>query len=317
MIVLLVYTLGFIKYYYMKIVNVIGGLGNQMFQYAFALALQQRWPTEDIMIDISHFKHFFVKKIGAANLHNGYEIDNVFPNACLPVATAKQIRKVSRYIPNYVLSRVARRLLPTKKTEIIQPIDHYFAYNPSILDVPGDCYYEGIWESVQFINPVRAKVQECFSHPSPSDDNAEIIKRMHDTNSVGIHIRRGDYLRTESFSGICGIEYYKKAIFELLSDGVDHTFFIFSNDIPWCEANILPLLGDNHITLVTHNFGDQSCWDMFLMTHCQDLIIANSSFSWWGAFLNNRRGRVIAPDRWANRDAAFDIWLPDWIRINN
>ena len=76
----------------MKIVNIIGGLGNQMFQFAFALALKQRWPSEEVMIDISHFNHIFIKKIGAANLHNGYEMDRVFPKAKLPIAQAKQLR---------------------------------------------------------------------------------------------------------------------------------------------------------------------------------------------------------------------------------
>lgn len=83
----------------------------------------------------------------------------------------------------------------------------------------------------------------------------------------------------------------------------------------WCEENIRPIIMNNDFIMVTENTGKNSCWDLFLMTYCQDLIIANSSFSWWGAFLNNRGERVIAPRKWVNRNAEFDIWAPNWIRL--
>ena len=74
-------------------------------------------------------------------------------------------------------------------------------------------------------------------------------------------------------------------------------------------------MSSNELEFVTINTGKNSSWDMFLMTYCKDLIIANSSFSWWGAFLNSRGGRVIAPMKWMNRDVEFDIWLQEWIRL--
>ena len=118
-----------------------------------------------------------------------------------------------------------------------------------------------------------------------------------------------------AFRGICDLVYYKKAIDEINKDGLIHNFYIFSNDISWCETNIKPLVKGHNYEPITCNVGDNSCWDMFLMSYCKDLIIANSSFSWWGAFLNNRGGRVIAPGKWVNRDAEFDIWAPEWIKI--
>lgn len=299
----------------MKIVNIIGGLGNQMFQFAFALALKERWPSEEVMIDTSHFKHIFIKKWGASNLHNGYEIDKVFPKAKLPIASAKQIRKVSRYVPNYVLSRVARKLLPPRDSEIIQTLKDYFAFDEKVLAREGDCYYEGIWEAVSFIHSARNRIVDAYAHPEAVEKNAQIIAQMESEESVGIHVRRGDYIYLPSFMGICDIDYYKNAIERILEDGRKHIFYIFSNDMGWCEENIKPLVGDNQMVMVTHNTGINSCWDMHLMTHCKDLIIANSSFSWWGAFLNGRGGRVIAPSKWVNREAEFDVWLPEWIRV--
>ena len=105
----------------MKIVNIAGGLGNQMFQYAFAVTLQNRFPKEQIYIDTQHYHSIFFKRFGSVNLHNGYEIDKLFEKATLPMASAKELRRVTRYIPNYVLSRVARKLLPKKSTELVAP----------------------------------------------------------------------------------------------------------------------------------------------------------------------------------------------------
>lgn len=299
----------------MKIVNIIGGLGNQMFQYAFALSLQKQFPEEQILIDTSHFNYLFFKKIGNANLHNGYEIETVFPNASLKKANPFQLLKVTWYMPNYILSRVLRRIIPKRKSEYIQSNTEYFEYKKEPLELQGNVYYEGIWESVHYLNIARSEIQHTFAHPTPDISNAEYIRCMESENSVGIHVRRGDYLLHPNFSGICDLDYYKSAIREIQKDDKRHIFYIFSNDMMWCKENLSPLIEPNKIVYVTSNTGIKSCWDMFLMSHCKDLIIANSSFSWWGAFLNKRKGRVVAPKKWVNREAKYDIWLDDWIRL--
>ena len=298
----------------MKIVNITGGLGNQMFQYAFALSLKEAFPDEDVYIDISHYHTLFFKHFKGINLHNGFEIDKVFRNANLPKAGFRHISKVSYYIPNYVLSRIGRKILPQRKTELIPPYSKNYSYISDAFQ-PGNRYYEGFWQCIKNFEGIKPQLQHVFSHPEPNEYNKDMIEQIWSSYSVGIHVRRGDYLNEPEFRNICGVEYYRNGIEMILSDGRKHDFFIFSNDMRWCKENIAPLVGENTIHYVTENNGKQSCWDMFLMTYCRDLIIANSSFSWWGAFLNQAVDRVIVPDPWLNRDCEIDIYDKDWIKI--
>ncbi|HCY73564.1 MAG TPA: alpha-1,2-fucosyltransferase [Rikenellaceae bacterium] len=298
----------------MKIVNIMGGLGNQMFEYAFAISLQERFH-EDVLIDTSHYGHLFFKRYKGANLHNGFEIHNVFPNASLKEANPLQLMRVTWYMPNYLLSRILRRLLPIRKNEIIQTSADYFSHHEEYYQIKGDAYYEGIWESAKNYIPIREKLQQVYAHGDPNEENARYIESMEAENSVGIHIRRGDYLFCPEFMGICDLNYYECAITEIQKYGQNYTYYIFSNDTRWCAEYIIPLCKNSKVVLVSNNTGKDSVWDMFLMTHCKNLIIANSSFSWWGAFLNKRGGTIIAPQKWVNRDAEYDIWLDNWIRL--
>ena len=299
----------------MKIVNIIGGLGNQMFQYAFALALQNSHNDEIVKIDTSHFNYIFINKFRSANLHNGYEIEKVFPNAKLPHATAWDLIKLTWYMPNYILSRIVRKILPVRKNEYIQKPSDIFSYNEEVLKAKGNGYYEGVWQAVGYHKNIQNKLQEVFAHPTPNNYNKGLIKEINNCNSVGIHVRRGDYLFAPEFNGICDLDYYKKGIEIILSDGLQHTFYIFSNDIHWCKDNLEPLIEGHNIVYVDGNIGKDSCWDMFLMTYCKDLIIANSSFSWWGAFLNKYVDKVIAPYPWLNREGNQDNYCKEWIKI--
>lgn len=298
----------------MKIVNIIGGLGNQMFQYAFALSLQKK--TEDkVYIDISHFNHILVKKIRSANLHNGFEIERVFPNAHLEHAKWHQLIKITWYCPNYLISRVVRKFLPKRKNEVIQKVLEYFEYQPNVYSIKGNAYFEGLWSSAKYYKPIQKILIQVFAHPKATGQNAAYITEMEGTNSVGIHVRRGDYLMEPDFRDICEIDYYKKAIDFIISDGEKHIFYVFSNDMSWCKSHLQPLMSNSDIRYVTNNVGNQSCWDMHLMRHCKNLIIANSSFSWWAAFLKDNKGKVIAPKKWVNREAIFDVWDEDWIKL--
>lgn len=299
----------------MKIVNITGGLGNQMFQYAFAVALKHKYPNEEVLLDIQHYKTIFFKKFKGINLHNGYEISKVFPKATMPIAKPLQLMKVSYWIPNYVLSRMGRKLMPLRKTEYMPPYSMNYSYDEKALNWKGDCYYEGYWQCYNHFAEAKEELMEIFSQPEPNAYNAGMIRDIEGCNSVGIHVRRGDYLAEPEFRGICDESYYQKAISEILVDNKPHTFYVFSNDMKWCKEHLSPLIEGHKMVFVSDNKGKDSCWDMFLMMHCKDLIIANSSFSWWGAFLNKNVDRVCCPKPWLNRDCNIEIYAPDWILI--
>lgn len=301
------------NYQNMKIVNIIGGLGNQMFQYAFALALKEQNNGEDVFIDTQHFHTLFFNKYKNTNLHNGFELHKVFKELKVPIADWKKLIKVTYYIPNFILSRVARRVLPKRKSEFIEM--KRFAYDSLVFERKGNCYYEGYWQSINYYLPIKDKIIKEFDFGCPNAYNKNILKKINESETVGMHIRRGDYLYIPEFQGLCDLDYYQRAIKEIQVTNRKITYLIFSNDIKWCKENISPLVGKNEIIFVTENKGINSCWDMFLMSQCDNLVIANSSFSWWGAFLNKRAKKIIAPIRWKNTEQNIDLFDPTWIRL--
>ena len=290
----------------MKIVNIIGGLGNQLFQYAFALILKTKYADEEVKIDLHHFNHY--------PLHNGYELDQIF-KCDLPVATSTDIRSLSYYIPNYKLSRIARRLLPRKSTEFIETT--FGKYDAAVLEFNGDCYFEGYWQAAQYFNEYRNTVLDAYQFkPFDRQINLQCAEDMMNTNSVAVHVRRGDYLKDPTYGNICTIEYYQKAFEYTIKNLHNANFYIFSNDIEWCQQKFQSLLSGHKITYINWNTGRESYRDIQLMTYAKYLIVANSSFSWWGSFLNNREDKtVIAPHKWINKEEASDIQDRSWLLI--
>lgn len=301
----------------MKIVNITGGLGNQMFQYAFAMALKDRYPDEKVFIDIQHYNTLFFKKYKGINLHNGFEINEIFPNAELPIARPVDLMRLSYWIPNYVLSRLGRKLLPWRRTEYVSSYASNYSYDKNAFERKGSCYYEGYWQCVRYYKKIKDKIIDVFSHPTPDEYNLKLTKQIEKCNSVGIHVRRGDYLNEPEFSGICDVDYYSKSIDDIKRHSDNPVFYIFSNDLAWCKENIIPLIEGYTYVFVSENKGKKSCWDMFLMTYCKHLIIANSSFSWWGAYLNKNAARIYAPYPWINRNCEIDIYEDSWIKVHN
>lgn len=289
----------------MKIINIIGGLGNQMFQYAFALSLKNQFKDEDILIDIHHFNYY--------KLHNGFELSRIFKGINLIIANKKQLKKVTYYVPHYFLSRLVRKFLPKLKTEFIENVE--YVYDDSPFNLRGNYYFEGYWQSNKYYSDIKSEIIKAFEFPVPNSYNKQLAKEITSCNSVGIHVRRGDYLNHKDFKGICELDYYQRAIDDLASKSEKFHFYIFSNDIQWCKKNIQPLINDNKVTYVTENKGKDSFWDMYLMSKCYNLIIANSSFSWWGAYLNINAKDIYAPLKWNNSYDINEIHCPDWIKI--
>lgn len=289
----------------MKIVNTIGGLGNQMFCYAFTLVLKKR-NYEDIFVDISHFNHY--------GLHDGFLINEIFDVKDIMIASKKEISRLTTYIPHYSLSRLVRKILPNKPKEYIEKRD--YVYDEKALLVSGDCYFEGYWQSPMYFSEFKEDVKNMFTFPPTNGKNKELLELIQAVNSVSIHVRRGDYLTAKSFIGICELDYYKEAICKISNAIEDPYYFIFSNDIAWCTENLKEYLNTERISFVSHNVGKNSFWDMCLMSYCKNMIIANSSFSWWAAFLNrNKNAKIISPKKWVNRNYTTQVHLDSWEKI--
>jgi len=288
----------------MKIVRIIGGLGNQMFQYALYLSLKERFPDEDIKVDCSYFKTYHV--------HSGLELTRVF-GIELPQATYSELLRVTWPVSNFKLSRVIRKLLPPRKTECLEFADRTF--NAGVFEA-GDKYYDGYWLDSRYFPSNKNIFRQVFHFNIPlSAKNQSLLEKIrYQDQSVSIHVRRGDYLKVKDFIGLCGIEYYQSAIKNIMTQISDVSFYIFSDDICWCKTHLAPLIhGEAHY--IDWNTGSNSPIDMLLMSACRHNIIANSTFSWWAAYLKEKDGLVYAPEKWNNSILNRKIQLPEWILL--
>ena len=289
----------------MKIVKYIGGLGNQMFIYAFSVALRETFRQE-ILVDTHYYK--------SRNFHNGLEIERIF-GIHLTEAKLSDKLKMSWYFPNYWIDYHLLGKLPARKNTVRELPGQ--KVNLELLDDSSDKFYDGYWQSYQYFDSCRDVILKEFTFPKISVEdklNFELNERLNnEENSVGIHIRRGDYLKNWKYRGLCGIDYYQKAIAYILEHIKSPKFFLFSDDIDWVKENISPLLKGYDVTFVNWNHSINSYKDMQLMAMCKNLIIANSSFSWWAAYLNQNNPIVVAPEKWINSFMDFRIQYKDWI----
>lgn len=290
----------------MKIVRIYGGLGNQMFQYAFGLKLQHLYPMEKVLYDLKDFRGY--------HLRNN-ELDYVF-GIRLPQPSFFQLCKITfpfseNAFPGNHLNRFRRE----RKNEVYDKEE--FKYCEDVLTLPGDRYYIGYWINEGYFSDIKEKVINAFSFRRPLCKEATVFfNQIQSTNSVSIHVRRGDYLEHELFRGICEQEYYEKAINYIKKHVSNPHFFIFSNDISWCKKNIIKYT-DGCCTTVELNDSANNYLDMQLMSYCKHNIIAHSTFSWWAAWLNrNKEKIVVAPYRWINKDTSYKPQLKDWILID-
>jgi hypothetical protein len=296
----------------MIIVNINGGLGNQMFQYALGKALSITNKTE---------LKLYVKEVVDRNDHNGLELENVF-NITSGVVTDTERRLVlgARYTHKFI------KLLRSKKLNFLRGkyyiVEQSFNYDKNIKNMTENVFLRGFWQSEKYFLDYREEILKEFSFKNKfSDENLKIAKKIQEKSSVAIHVRRGDYISNPGASKTfvsLDVQYYQKAI-EKLDIDIPHALLVFfSDDISWVKKNIINrLLSNYEYIIVDNNKGDESYNDMRLMSLCDHNIIANSSFSWWGAWLNqNPRKQIIAPKKWFLIDKNTDDLYPNnWIKI--
>lgn len=283
----------------MNIVWIDGGLGNQMFQYALALKLMS--IGRQVKIDVTKYAEHHV--------HNDFELDKVFGISC-PFADLQEIKRLGYRKANHLTEFLKKT--PLRKKTIYNHESYDFDRHVLLLD---GYYLEGYWQSEKYFSDIREKILETYRFPElVTDRQREYAEQIQGGHSVSVHIRRGDYLNYSYLQNICTLDYYKGAMQyfrEKHPEGVE--FYIFTNDIPWAEEQFQ----EKDCRFVTGNSGADSFRDMQLMSLCRDNIIANSSFSWWGAWLNqNPEKTVIAPERWINGpgEETVDVIPEKWIK---
>lgn len=279
---------------YMFIVRLTGGLGNQMFQYSLYIKLKEQGHKVLLFADSNKLKE-----------HNGMELNRLFEHVVI-----KRYRFLQLYFVIYPYLQQIGWFLDKYKLNFISRI--YFF---NIITFPS-------WANYQLSDYELERIKYIFSFPSIDDKvNLQIQNRIRETNSVSIHVRRGDYVKSPIYrrthGNICTSEYYAKSIDYILQRVRKPVFFIFSDDIQWAKDNLC--LDDAYY--ISENKGLDSYKDMQLISMCKYNIIANSTFSAWGAILNSNFNKiVIAPKKWINNH--FDktlqkIGYPDWIIIDN
>lgn len=275
----------------MKIVKLMGGLGNQMFQYAFGQVIKAD------AYDVSWFED--VKNYPTVT-PRAYELDFF---KCSPHLTTLKAKK--RNILSKLLCQISSDKIIKEKPANV--------YNPKLLKIKKGVF-KGYFQCAQYCEAVRLQLLADFvPQNQPNEANQEILNKIKSTNSVSLHVRRGDYIQFQHVHGLCDLAYYQKAI-DLIDSHVSNPhFFLFSDDIAWVEENLKIKFP---YTIVDINQGKDSPWDIWLMKNCQHNIIANSSFSWWGAWLNENPNKiVIAPATWFSDGSPTDIIPHDWYKI--
>jgi hypothetical protein len=286
----------------MIVVKVSGGLGNQMFQYAIARSISKK-RKDQFKMDLLFYP---------AQLLRNYELAsfNIFEN----IATVNEIKALSG--SDYFIYKAARKAGLKLRPKTYFKEKKTTAFDPKVFDYSDRVYLDGFWQNEMYFIDIRREICRDFTPKEELSSQSKLyLKKIKKCNSVSIHVRRGDYVsntHTNNVHGVCSLSYYKKAIKYIKSKEQKVVFFIFSDDINWCK--------DNFKFIEDKCFIDNSnsaIEDLELMKNCNHNIIANSSFSWWGGWLNlNLDKIVISPKNWIVENPRGYKWACEgWVQV--
>jgi hypothetical protein len=289
----------------MILVKLWGGLGNQLFQYAFALYLSEKRGETPL---------FFYEKSKEKKL------DIHYYNTNIETIDNKELQKFNFYSSNILLYRFKRKLIRTFPF-LSQKI--LVENSPAFLTRIANRYslFDGYWQSYRYLETIEDKIRKDFTLKKNSIPNTEIYESILNETSVSVHIRRGDYLTSKNaklYESI-PLDYYLRSI-DLLTQKLDSPiFYIFSNDLKWVKEN-LEIPNNIALNFVDNSqFQDVAIADFTMMSNCKHHIIANSTFSWWSAWLNPSKDKIIiAPKKWyvgKMNKTTIDLIPREWIRL--
>ncbi len=276
----------------MIIVGLRGGLGNQLFQYAMAKRLANHLGVE-LKLDLEGLgnpnyrmpRHY---ELAPFQLSEGF-------------ASEREVAALTKF-KGGLLARLARWKAPQSPASHIR--ERHYHFDPNMLNLPDDVYLDGYWQNERYFADASDMIREAFTIVAPPDaENAALAARIAGVNAVSLHVRRGDYItdpKVLAMHGTCAPEYYAAAVDHIAKSIDAPELFIFSDDPDWARSH-LSFQFPTHV--VTLNSADTCHEDLRLMSRCRHHVIANSTFSWWGAWLNpNMDKTVVAPKRWFAED---------------
>lgn len=295
----------------MIVIKMDGGLGNQMFQYALASILAKKTNTS-VLLDMCFFDET-EKRLGHTPRNFELPVFNNFYTSAtgVDILFFKQLSFFNK----------VKRELGFNYPKMYQ--EPSFSFDEKVLAIKTPVYIRGFFQSYKYFIGYENLIQKLFTFPFDTldADNKKTVLSIKKTNSIAIHVRRGDYVndaKTQQYHGNCSLEYYFKAISLLNVASNDFTLFFFSDDSQWVKEQFKDL--PHSKVFVDQNNGENSWKDMLLMSSCNHNIIANSSFSWWAAWLNtNPKKMVIAPKVWFTKSeeemCTKDLTPPEWMRL--
>ena len=286
----------------MILVHLTGGLGNQLFQYAAACSLAHLHGTE-VVLDLSFYGH---TRRGVTP--RTFELDNY------PI-TARLANSRETYWARLSTGKISKIFPVPGPWRVYKENEGVF--NDRMLSLPDNSLLDGYWQSERYFSAIPQIIRSQFRYNAAMTSGEEnVASIMRNANSVFIHVRRGDYVNNPSTNAmhcVCSLLYYLEAIDTISRRIPDPVFFVFSDDMEWATAN-LDIKYPCHF--MDSGPKNNACGDLRLMSLCKHGIIANSSFSWWGAWLIDNSAKVIiAPKKWFNTSESDYITPDSWIRL--
>ena len=285
----------------MIIINITGGLGNQLFQYAFGRALSIKNKCQ-LKLDISSYQNYEWHDYSLRPFSIRENFADKSDCELLKGEKFSFVRKIKQNIFNN------KKFYYSEKD---------LRFNEKYKNLANPAYISGYWQSEKYFKQVEEIIRNEFKIViPPSKPNQNLIKKIEKENAISLHVRRGNYANIKHVNKVHGtspLSYYNDAIKVLIPKIPDPVFYIFSDDIEWAKKN---LIINNETVFVDFNNSTTDFEDMRLMSMCKHHIIANSSFSWWGAWLNPRMDKiVVAPKHWfANQTDIQDLLPQGWVK---
>jgi hypothetical protein len=294
----------------MNTVLLFNGLGNQMSQYAFYLSKKKINPDIKCL--------YFASKYD--DQHNGFELNRIF--------NIRIYKGFKYYVYFYIyciysnrdrkgfIGKLNRKISKYLNINVIYEKSYAFDSELLLKKTSGISYFWGGWHNEKYFNEINSDISRIFSFKISNSDTRilNLQREICSKISVSIHIRRGDYLNNNIayiFGGICDLEYYKRAIDFIKLKTDNPYFYIFSDDKNWVKENFsMP-----NSEIVDFNYGEDSWKDMYLMSLCKHNINANSTFSWWAAWLNKNNNKIVIVPEIFNSKGESDIYPESWIKI--